>query len=60
MQVYIVAYFLYSISKKLVLVPVVSTMTAIHSDHLVLTSNARWPDKQPLVSRGQITSADLL
>ena len=52
---YIVAYFLYSLSKKLVFVPVASTMTVVHRDHLVLASiNARWPDIQPLVSRGHV------
>ena len=44
---------------KLVFMPVASTMTAVHRDHLVLASNAQWPDIQPLVSQGQIVSADL-
>ena len=38
-------------------VPVASAMTVVHRDHLVLASNARWPDIQPLMS--QIVSADL-
>ena len=54
MYVYIVACFLYSLPKKQVFVPVVSAMTAIGRDCLVLASNTQWPDIQPLVSRCQI------
>ena len=53
---YVVVYFLYSLSKKLVFVPVASAMTAVHRDRLVLASNAQ---SLELVSRGQIVSADL-
>ena len=56
---YIVACFLYSLSKKLVFVPVASAMTAVDRDRLVLASNAEWPEIQSLMSRGQIVSADL-
>ena len=51
--------FLYSLSKKLVFVPVASAMIAVHRDHLVLASNNQWPDIRSLTSRGQIVSADL-
>ena len=59
---YIVACFLYTLSKKLVFVPVASAMTAIHRDRLVLAlaSNAQWLEIRSLTSRGQIVSADLL
>ena len=40
-------------------VSVASAMTAVHGDHLVLASDIQWPEIQPLVSRGQIISADL-
>ena len=55
----IVAYFLYSLSKKLEFVPVASAITAVHSDRLMLALYARWPEIQPPVSRGQIVSTDL-
>ncbi len=56
----IVAWFLYSLSEKLVFVPVASATAGGHRDHPVLASNAQWPDIQPLMSRGQIASADPL
>ena len=59
MQVSIVACFSYSLSKKLVLSSVVSAMTAIHRDHLVLALYAAWPGLQPLMPQGQIVSGDL-
>ena len=34
-------------------------ITTVHSDCLILASYVRWPEIQPLVSRGQIVSADL-
>ena len=46
-------------TKKLVFMPIGSTMTVVHRDHLVLASNNWWPDVQPLVFQGQIVSADL-
>ena len=55
----IVACFLYSLSKKLEFAPVASAITAVHRDRLVLASYVRWPEIQPLVSRGQTVSADL-
>ena len=39
--------------------PAASAMTAVHRDRLVLASDAQWPDIQPIVSQGQIVSADL-
>ena len=59
MQVFIVMWFLYSPPKKLVFVPVASAMVGGHRDCPVLASVAQWPEIQPLVSRGQIVSADL-
>ena len=50
-------FFLYSLSKNLVFMPVASAMTAVH---LVLGSNARWSEIQHLLSQGQIISDDLL
>ena len=50
---------MYSPSKKLVFVPIASAMAGGHRDCLVLASVAQWPEIQPLVSRGQIVSADL-
>ena len=38
--------------------PVASVQAGVHRDRLVLASNARGPEIQPLVLRGQITSAD--
>ena len=55
----IVAYFLYSLSKKLEFAPVASAITAVHGDRLILASYVRWPEIQPPVSQGQIISADL-
>ena len=55
----IIACSLYRVSKKLLFVPVVSAMTTVHRDHLLLVSNAQWPHIQPLVSQGQMVSADL-
>ena len=49
---------LYSPFKKLVFVPVASAKTDAHRDHFVLASNAQGSEIQPLVLRGQITSAD--
>ena len=51
--------FLYSLSKKLEFVPVASAITTVHRDCLILASNVRWPEIQPLVSWGQIVSTDL-
>ena len=51
---------LFSLSKMLMFMPVASAMTAIHSDHWVLPSNAQWPEVQLFVSWGQTVSADLL
>ena len=39
--------------------PVASTTAGVHRDYPVLASVAQWPEIQPLVSRGQIVSADL-
>ena len=39
--------------------PVASAMDGGHRDCPVLASVAQWPEIQPLVSRGQIVSADL-
>ena len=50
MQVSNVTLFMYSPYKKLLFTPVASTITTIHGDHLVLASNAQWPEIQPLVS----------
>ena len=55
----IVGCFLYSLSKKLEFAPVASAITAVHRDRLILASYVRLPEIQPLVSRGQIVSADL-
>ena len=60
MSVFIVGWFLYSPSKKLVFVPIASTTADTHSDCPVLASVTQWSEIQPLVSRGQIVSADLL
>ena len=63
------AYLLYPVrarclTNQLVFVPVhvhvASAMTAVHRDHLVLASNAQWPEIRSLMSQGQIVSADLL
>ena len=59
MQVSIIAWFLYSLSKKLVFVPIASATAGGHRDCPVLASVAQWPEIQPPVSRGQIVSADL-
>ena len=59
MLVSIVAWFLYSPSKKLVFVLVASTTDGGHRDCPVLASVAQWPEIQPLVSRGQIVSGVL-
>ena len=59
MYVSIVAWFLYSPSKKLVFVPVASATDGGHRDCPVLASVAQWPEIQPLVSRGQIVSGVL-
>ena len=60
MEVSIVTWFLYSQPKRLVFVPVASATDGSHRDCPVLASVAQWPEIQPLVSRGQIVSADLL
>ncbi len=39
--------------------PVASAMAGSHRDCPVLASVVQWPEIQPLVSRGQIVSADL-
>ena len=57
---YIVACFLYSLSKNLEFAPVASAITAVHRDRQVLVSYIQWPEIQPLVSQGQIVSADLM
>ena len=54
-----VAWFMYSLSKKLMLAHVASVITAVHRGRLVLASNAQWPEIQPPVSQGQIISTDL-
>ena len=59
LSVHCCLFFLYSLSKKLVFVPVASAMTAAHRDRLLVASNTQWPEIQPLVSRGQVVSADL-
>ena len=56
--------FVQSEPKKLVFVPVASATAGGHRDCPVpcspdLASVAQWPKMQPLVSRGQIVSADL-
>ena len=38
---------------------VASAMTATHRDSPAVASVAQWPEIQPLVSQGQIVSADL-
>ena len=58
-QVSIIAYFLYSQSKKLVFVPVVSALIGAHRHCLVQASITQQPELQPIVSRGQIVSTDL-
>ena len=50
---------MYSLSKKLVFLPVASAMAGSNRDCPVLASDAQWPEIQPLVSRGQIVSTDL-
>ena len=40
--------------------PIASAMTPAHRDSPAVTSVAQWPEIQPLVSRGQIVSADHL
>ena len=50
---------MYSPSKKLVFMPVASATAGGNSDCPVLASVVQWPEIQPLVSRGQIISADL-
>ena len=39
--------------------PVASATDGSHRDCPILASVAQWPEIQPLVSRGQIVSADL-
>ena len=39
--------------------PIASAMTAAHGDCPAVASVAQWQEIQPLVSRGQIVSADL-
>ena len=39
--------------------PIASAMTAAHRDRPAVAFVAQWPEMQPLVSRGQIVSADL-
>ena len=55
----IVTWFLYSPSNKLMFVSVASATDGGHRYCPVLASVAQWPEIQPLVSRGQIVSADL-
>ena len=49
----------YSLSKKLVFVPVVRAVIVAHSNRLVLASIVQWPEI-PLASRAQVISTDLL
>ena len=55
----IVAWFLYSLSKELVFVPVASALIGTHRDYLIVASFGQEPEIQRLVSRGQIVSTDL-
>ena len=41
------------------IVPVASALTGTHRDYLAVASFGQEPEIQPLVSRGQIISADL-
>ena len=52
--VFLLLLFLYSLSMKLVFMPVASATIAIHSDCLVLPSNTQQPKIKTLVSCGQI------
>ena len=52
-------FFVHAVTKKLVLSPVASAMTAVHRDRLVLASYTPWPSTQPLMPRGQIVSSDV-
>ena len=54
-----VDWFLYSLSKELVIVPVASALTGTHGDCFIVASFGQEPEIQLLVSRGQIVSADL-
>ena len=55
-----VACFLYSLSKKLVFVPLASVMTAVHRYRLVLASNAQWSEVcEASCALGSGISADL-
>ena len=51
---------LYSLSKKLVFMPVTSAMTGAHRDCLVLSCIVQQPEIHYLVSRDQIVSPDPL
>ena len=57
--IYIYAWFLYSLSKQLVFVPVASALTGTHRDCLIVASFGQEPEIQRLASQGQIVSADL-
>ena len=59
MEVCIVAWCLYRLSKELVFVPVASALTATHRESLIVASFGQEPEIQRLVSQGQIVSADL-
>ena len=50
-------FFLYSISKMPVFMPLASAMIVVHRNRLVLASIAQQPEIQPLVSQDQIISA---
>ena len=62
MLVSIIAWFLYSLSKKLMFVPVqvVSALTGTHRDCLVVASSNQEPELHRLVSRDQIVSTYLV
>ena len=55
----IVDWFLYSLSKELVIVPIASALIGIHRDCLIVASFGQEPEIQLLVSQGQIVSANL-
>ena len=59
-SVHCVTWFLYGLSKKLVFMPVASTLTGMHKDCLLLASFVQLPEMQHLVSGGQIVFADIL
>ena len=55
----IVDWFLYSMSKELVIVLVASALTDTHGDCLIVASSGQELKIQLLVSRGQIVFTDL-